>query len=856
MPLGNIHKLFILPLLSTVLLGAALLPASAATTLSSDQALQALKEGNARYVAGKPLHPNQDAARRTSVATGQNPFVTVLSCADSRVPVELLFDQGIGDTFVVRVAGNVSDTDEVGTIEYGVGHLKTPLVVVLGHTGCGAVKAVLEGATVHGSIPALVDNIAPAVARAKAANPGASGAALLGAAVNANVWVSIDDLFQRSAEVRELVTSGNLKVVGAVYDLESGQISLLGSHPEQTRLLAYTSSASHETGEPAATASAHTPSGSTDHATTGTHNTATAAEAHGTPTESVPAEATPRIMRWIFGTLATLLLAMAAAWAFARSGLNRWHVSQRMGAGFAAVLLVLGGVGFAGYEGLHSAFLGFSEFQADANHTEMITRIDADVMALTIATKDFEITRSASDIADYEKQYAKIPPQLDEAFKAIQEPSRRELIQSLRRHLDSHQALFKQMTLANSSAARADLIQRISVPDQAAGKEADKLAAEFTADQDQAGPIIARNMKEAQAAIVSIALASLVLGCFLSWLISRSIVAPLRGIASTLSAGAEQTASAAGQVSSASQSLAEGASQQAASLEETSSSLEEMSSMTKRNAETAGQVKELGGQARKAGDVGVQDMSTLISAMDDIKNSSRDIAKIIKTIDEIAFQTNILALNAAVEAARAGEAGAGFAVVADEVRNLAQRCAQAAKETAGKIEEAVQRSARGADISAKVASSLEEIVNKARQVDERAGEVASASEEQSHGISQVNIAVTEMDKVTQSNAASAEESAAAAEELTAQAESLKEAVSQLLLLVDGQGRNVASPAARVSARNHHRANGSGDRSHRLVSPSNGNAHRAVTTRTKTLAPVEQTAHRGSKGLTDDAFRNF
>ena len=220
--------------------------------------------------------------------------------------------------------------------------------------------------------------------------------------------------------------------------------------------------------------------------------------------------------------------------------------------------------------------------------------------------------------------------------------------------------------------------------------------------------------------------------------------------------------------------------------------------MTKRNAETAGKVKALGSEARKAADLGVKDMTALVGAMDAIKTSSADIAKIIKTIDEIAFQTNILALNAAVEAARAGEAGAGFAVVADEVRNLAQRCAQAAKETASKIEDAVQKSAVGADISAKVAKSLEEIVGKARQVDEMAGEVAAASQEQSQGISQVNIAVTQMDKVTQSNAANAEESAAAAEELTAQAESLKETVSDLLRLVGG-GMDRASTAMAASA---------------------------------------------------------
>ena len=184
-------------------------------------------------------------------------------------------------------------------------------------------------------------------------------------------------------------------------------------------------------------------------------------------------------------------------------------------------------------------------------------------------------------------------------------------------------------------------------------------------------------------------------------------------------------------------------------------------------------------------------MAEMTGAMDAIKVSSNDIAKIIKTIDEIAFQTNILALNAAVEAARAGEAGMGFAVVADEVRSLAQRCAQAAKETAAKIEDAVQKSARGAEISAKVAKSLEEIVGKARQVDELAGEVAAASQEQSQGIEQVNTAVSQMDKVTQSNAANAEESASAAEELNAQADSLKDAVSDLMQLVDGRQANHA-----------------------------------------------------------------
>jgi hemerythrin-like metal-binding protein len=269
------------------------------------------------------------------------------------------------------------------------------------------------------------------------------------------------------------------------------------------------------------------------------------------------------------------------------------------------------------------------------------------------------------------------------------------------------------------------------------------------------------------------------------WFTVRRLNFLVHAIAGSLDSGSEQVASAASQVSSASQTLAEGASEQAASLEETSASLEEMSSMTKRNAENAQKANDLAKQARAAADKGVGDMQAMSGAMEAIKTSSDDIAKIIKTIDEIAFQTNILALNAAVEAARAGEAGLGFAVVADEVRNLAQRSAQAAKETAAKIEGAIGKTAQGVGISQKVAETLNEIVTKVRQVDELAAEVASASCEQTQGITQINSAVGQMDKVTQSNAASAEESAAAAQELNAQAAVMKESVTELLHLVGG-----------------------------------------------------------------------
>ena len=277
----------------------------------------------------------------------------------------------------------------------------------------------------------------------------------------------------------------------------------------------------------------------------------------------------------------------------------------------------------------------------------------------------------------------------------------------------------------------------------------------------------------------------MVFGIVIATIITGSLNKILRRLTQALNNGSSQIASASAQVSASSQSLAEGASEQAASLEETSSSLEEMASMTKRNSENAEKANDLAKQARSAADKGTSDMQTMNAAMNAIKVSSDDIAKIIKTIDEIAFQTNILALNAAVEAARAGEAGMGFAVVADEVRNLAQRSAQAAKETAAKIEGAINNTAQGVQISVKVTEALNEIVVKARQVDELVAEVAGASREQTQGITQINTAVGQMDKVTQSNAASAEESAAAAEELNAQAISMKESVAELLQLVGG-----------------------------------------------------------------------
>jgi methyl-accepting chemotaxis protein len=287
--------------------------------------------------------------------------------------------------------------------------------------------------------------------------------------------------------------------------------------------------------------------------------------------------------------------------------------------------------------------------------------------------------------------------------------------------------------------------------------------------------------------VLAIAIATL-----LSLVIVRGTNRVLRDVSNALDDAAAQLSAAASQVSAASQSLAEGASEQAASLEETSASLEEIGGMTRQNASHAGNARTLATETWQATEAGSREMAEMVTAMNAIKGSSDNIANIIKTIDEIAFQTNILALNAAVEAARAGEAGAGFAVVADEVRSLAQRAADAAKETAEKIDDSVQKSSSGVEISARVANALQEISVKSRRVNELVVDISNASKEQSQGLDQVGIAVSQMDKVTQSNASNAEETAAAAEELNAQAALLLESVERLQRLV---GRKTNGRAA-------------------------------------------------------------
>jgi methyl-accepting chemotaxis protein len=334
--------------------------------------------------------------------------------------------------------------------------------------------------------------------------------------------------------------------------------------------------------------------------------------------------------------------------------------------------------------------------------------------------------------------------------------------------------------------------------DWKAGESAGVLAGRFSteslqqAQQDWAGSITGMKNSQIGNGLLTTLIIVLIFGTLAALVMHYQIIAPLVRVLKRLTGVSGEVQGTSHELSAASQSLAEGASEQAASLEETSAALEQFSASTRNTSSHAQSAAELAAQTRRAAENGAAGMAQMNQAMGEIQNASGNIAKIIKTIDEIAFQTNILALNAAVEAARAGEAGLGFTIVADEVRNLARRSAAAAKETAAIAEDTIGKSKNGARISAEVARHFQEITEKARCVDELIAQIATTSREQNQGIGQLNTAVHEVDSVTQRNAANAEESASVAVELDAQAEALRVIIGELASLLSGKSGAAAA----------------------------------------------------------------
>jgi methyl-accepting chemotaxis protein/methyl-accepting chemotaxis protein-1 (serine sensor receptor) len=316
----------------------------------------------------------------------------------------------------------------------------------------------------------------------------------------------------------------------------------------------------------------------------------------------------------------------------------------------------------------------------------------------------------------------------------------------------------------------------------------------------EAGAAAANSYWISQVLIAAVIALALVF-CTIGVMIVRRINADLLSVSEELRDGAQLVVDASSQMSVSAQSLSQGAAQQAASLEETSASMEEMLGMTRRNADNSEQAATVMADATAVVRTANAALGDMVTSMNSIKDSSNRVSKIIKTIDEIAFQTNILALNAAVEAARAGEAGMGFAVVADEVRNLAQRSAQAAKDTAALIEEAIASTDAGNTRVLQVSDAFNALTSNVASIKSLVDEVNAASKHQSSGIGQVTQAIVQMERVTQTTAATAEQSAAACQQLNAQADITMSVVRRLEELISRQNSHAAltrrSPGKRV-----------------------------------------------------------
>jgi len=488
-------------------------------------------------------------------------------------------------------------------------------------------------------------------------------------------------------------------------------------------------------------------------------------------------------------------------------------IGKKIAFGFASILmltLILSLVGVVQMRTVDGGLMDLTDTHIPL--TEAVTNIDSEASDQYLAAALYSIHKEQEQLDEITASGQNVDEHLKKATEIIKAD---EALKSWQAHIDEIDKLHN--IFETAANAFIEVVKKSDSNDASVKVAADTVDTDFKQLMGRIDSFMTVNDEEAAKVskncaaagdmgnilLLSVGSAALVIGVILAFLIARGIVRTLKKIIESLMEGSEQVASASGQVSSASQSLAEGATEQAAGLEETSSSLEEMSSMTKQNADNAQQANTLASEARKAAGTGTESMARMSAAINDIQKSSDQTAKIIKVIDEIAFQTNLLALNAAVEAARAGEAGKGFAVVAEEVRNLAMRSAEAAKNTANMIEESVKNSKNGVDIATEVGKVLDEIVQSVGKTTDLVGEIAAASGEQAQGIDQVNVAMAQMDKVTQQNAANAEECASAAEELSAQADSMNEAVNELVALVGGSSGAANRKRTAGASQKHH-----------------------------------------------------
>jgi methyl-accepting chemotaxis protein len=482
---------------------------------------------------------------------------------------------------------------------------------------------------------------------------------------------------------------------------------------------------------------------------------------------------------------------------------DRWTIGRRLHAGFGALLLLTvlaGGV----------AIWGSSRIKADV---ETVTLRSGELQrALTIQTALFKIEGAEKSILwagldndrplyDASKrgvitENEIVNKQIEELAASLTNEADQASAQTLRQSLSQWQTAHAQVVGLSDSGGFAGAQQLITTTVNPLLKTAEDAAQSIVRRLDeamsQANARSTTSYWQSRLLTATVVVLALVVGFLVVWLV-RSINAGLRNVSRELGEGAQLVVDASSQMAVSAQSMAQGAAEQAASLEENSAAMEEIATMTRKNADNSHQAAGLMAEAARVVESANKALEDMVSSMTSIKNSSNRVSKIIKTIDEIAFQTNILALNAAVEAARAGEAGMGFAVVADEVRNLAQRSAQAAKDTADLIEEAIASASEGGRKVEQAAGGFTALTQRVTDVKGLVDNVSVASNQQALGIDQVLQSIRQMERVTQMTAATAEESAAACEQLNAQADVTMRVVEQLETMV-GRTSERTSPA--------------------------------------------------------------
>ena len=481
--------------------------------------------------------------------------------------------------------------------------------------------------------------------------------------------------------------------------------------------------------------------------------------------------------------------------------LKNLKLGTKLSLGFGVVLILLCAVAYVGITRIGLISTHLTDLTGNkvpkmgwANELESDTNVVARAVRNIALSTDAELNKK--DEARIDKSRANFAAVFGKLEKTVASARGKELLARIREGQNNVKPLVDKavaLGLANKSEeAGKVLFTEVRKPQAKLLADIGALVTYQKELADKEGETGSQAAATARYLMLVISGGALIIGLLMSFFLTRSITKPINRAISGLSEGSEQVASAAVQVSSASQSLAQGASEQAAGLEETTSSLEEMNSMTRGNADNAKQADSLMEEASRVVQAANQSMDDLTTSMREVSAASEETAKIIKTIDEIAFQTNLLALNAAVEAARAGEAGAGFAVVADEVRNLAMRAAEAAKNTANLIEGTVSKVKEGSNLVDKTASAFGQVAESTTKVKELVGEIAAASGEQAQGVDQINKAVNEMNTVTQQVAANAEESASSSEELNAQAEQMRAYVMDLSAIVGGNGHSMGN----------------------------------------------------------------